>query len=284
MARLHDIEDGCKAPKHSHPPDAEPISTCPKVSYMSLSFEEAQTVGEPVGESLAETSAPRATATMPELPSYMEEIYDWAYVNPRLVALLDRQIVVQTILWGNANKLVKAAVDEFKPGDHMLQTANVYGYLPKTLAERVGPTGSYELRDVTPIQVKRCRKKLEGMDHATVVHANAIEPYGRTFDGVCCFFLLHEVPDDYKYRIVNNVLEAVRPGGKAVFVDYHQWNRFHPMGPIMWAVFRFLEPFAASLCASEIQNYSELSSKFTWTKKTFFGGLYQKVVATRVAE
>ncbi|WP_321345095.1 rhodoquinone biosynthesis methyltransferase RquA [Breoghania sp.] len=248
---------------------------------MSLSFEDAQTVGEAAA---VENAAPRATATMPELPSYMKEIYDWAYVNPTLVALLDRQIVVQTILWGNANRLVKAAVEEFEPGDDVLQTANVYGYLPATLARKVGPTGRYEVRDVTPIQVKRVRKKLEGMDHATVIHANAIEPYGRIVDKVCCFFLLHEVPDDYKYRIVNNVLEATRVGGKAVFVDYHQWNRFHPMGPIMWAVFRYLEPFAASLCASKIQDYSELSSKFTWTKKTFFGGLYQKVVATRVEE
>ncbi len=140
---------------------------------------------------------------------------------------------MQTILWGNANRLVKCAVDEFKAGDDIMQPANVYGHLVVQLAERVGPTGRFELRNVTPIQVARSRKKLARFPHATVLHANAIEPYGRERDGVCCFFLLHEVPDNYKYQVVDNVLAAVRPGGKAVFVDYHQWNRFHPMGPIM---------------------------------------------------
>lgn len=241
---------------------------------MSVSLENAQSADE-------EVLASPPVAESPELPRYMREVYDWAYVNPHLVPLLDRQLVVQVILWGNANRLVQCAVDEFEPGDDILEPANVYGYLPIRLAERVGPQGRFELRDVTPIQVKRCRAKLADLPQASVLHADAAHPYGRHYDGVCCFFLLHEVPDDYKHRIVNNVLEAVAPGGKAVFVDYHQWNRFHPMGPIMWAVFRFLEPYAASLCAAEIQDFATRADDFTWTKQTFFGGLYQKIVATR---
>ena len=237
---------------------------------------------------LEDTSCPIGQATAagpsvssPPVPEYMREIYDWAYINPRLVPLLDRQIVVQTILWGNANRLVNTAVEEFSPGQNLLQPAHVYGRLCAQLAERVGPEGHLEVRDVTPIQVARARTKLAGHANATVVHADASRPFGRQHDGVCCFFLLHEVPDDYKHRIVDNVLAAVKPGGKAVFVDYHRWHRFHPMGPIMWFVFRYLEPLAPSLCASEIRNFASEPDSFTWTKRTFFGGLYQKVVAVR---
>ncbi|PTW59820.1 methyltransferase family protein [Breoghania corrubedonensis] len=226
----------------------------------------------------ADESVPAST---PAVPDYMREIYDWAYINPRLVPLLDRQIVVQAILWGNANRLVKTAVDEFSPGQSILQPAHVYGRLCAELASRVGPAGRLEVRDVTPIQVARARAKLAGHTNAIVIHADSARPFDRKYDGVCCFFLLHEVPDDYKTKIVNNVLDATGPGGKAVFVDYHQWRWFHPMGPIMWFVFRYLEPLAPSLCASEIREFAGDADGFTWTKQTFFGGLYQKVVAVR---
>lgn len=49
----------------------------------------------------------------------------------------------------------------------------------------------------------------------------------------------------------------------------------------MGLVFRWLEPFANSLIDSEIRAFASNPDTFTWTKETFFGGLYQKVVATR---
>ncbi len=33
------------------------------------------------------------------VPDYMTEVYDWAYVNPRRAALLDRNLVVSTLLF-----------------------------------------------------------------------------------------------------------------------------------------------------------------------------------------
>ena len=35
-----------------------------------------------------------------EMPAYMREVYDWAYLNPRNVKFLDREIIVSLILWG----------------------------------------------------------------------------------------------------------------------------------------------------------------------------------------
>ena len=51
--------------------------------------------------------------------------------------------------------------------------------------------------------------------------------------------------------------------------------------PAMALVFRYLEPFANSLLAEEIATMVPQTAEFEWTKETFFGGLYQKVVGVR---
>lgn len=216
------------------------------------------------------------------LPDYLRSTYTWAYLDPRHVPLLDRDLVVSTILWGNAHRLMNAAFEEFKPGMEVLQPACVYGPFSRQLAETVGAEGYLEVRDIAPVQIAHTRPKIAGLPQAKLVRADAAQPVGRSFDGICCFFLLHEVPDDWKVKIVANLLEAVRPGGKAVFVDYHKPAAWHPLKPIMMGVFKYLEPYARGLWDREIEEIAgPLADQFTWRKITLFGGLYQKVVAER---
>jgi hypothetical protein len=67
-----------------------------------------------------------------------------------------------------------------------------------------------------------------------------------------------------------------------VFIDYHRPGRLHPLRPIMMTVFALLEPFARALWTREIAAYASTPDGFRWRKQTFFGGLYQKVVAERI--
>jgi hypothetical protein len=46
-------------------------------------------------------------------------------------------------------------------------------------------------------------------------------------------------------------------------------------------VFRWLEPFAASLWSGEIEDMTPQGSAIRHRKETWFGGLYQKVVLVR---
>jgi hypothetical protein len=103
-----------------------------------------------------------------------------------------------------------------------------------------------------------------------------------SYDAVTCFFLLHEVPEDMKPRIVQALLGSVGLGGKAVFVDYHRPHPAHPLRPVMQLVFACLEPFAHTLWTRCIPDYAgSHTTQFDWHKETLFGGLYQIVVATR---
>lgn len=219
------------------------------------------------------------------IPAYLSRTYRWAYLSRRTLPWLDRPLVVSSILWGNATRLMRAAVEEFAPGQRVLQAACVYGGFSRMLAERVGPHGVLEVVDVAPLQVDNARRKLAGLGHVKLRCADLAccgEEGGRArYDGVCCFFLLHEVPDSQRRRIVDNLLAAVRPGGKVIFVDYHRPARWHPLAPLMNLVFRSLEPYAPSLLEQAVAELSPRASGFDWHKRTFFGGLYQQVVAVR---
>jgi len=223
-----------------------------------------------------------AGGSAPAIPDYLQRTYRWAYLDPRNAEFLDHEMVVRTILWWQHRRLERAAFSEIEPGQRVLQSACVYGDFSQTLAERVGPDGRLEVVDVAEIQVTNCRRKLEPYGHAIVRHENVLHLPDDDFDVVCCYFLLHELPDDYKQGVSRVLLESVRPGGKVVFVDYHKPHWAHPIRPITSLVFATLEPYAKGLWRREIVDLAGNDERFEWRKETYFGGLYQKVVATRI--
>ena len=236
----------------------------------------------PPGATVAVPERTTSAAKGPEIPAYLRDTYYWCYLHPRNVRLLDREFVVRTILWQQHRKLQKLAFAEIQAGQSVLQPASVYGSFAPNLAEHVGPQGSLDVVDVAEVQVRSVRGKLLEYPWTRVHHSNILHFSGRPFDVVCCYFLLHEVPDDYKHLIVNQLLEKVNPGGKVVFVDYHKPRWWHPLKLITSIVFDTLEPFAKRLWRSEIQEFAAEPDRFSWRKETIFAGLFQKVVATRL--
>jgi SAM-dependent methyltransferase len=209
------------------------------------------------------------------VPDYLREVYRWAYLTPLATKLLDRQLVVQAILWGNAQRLIDDVLAELRPGDRVFQPAAVYGTFSSQVAARLGPSGRLDVRDIAPVQVALTRRKLAGCRQAHVA-----APAAGQYDVVACFFLLHEVPDAVKARIVPALLRLARPGGKVLFVDYHRPRGGHPLRPVMQRIFDWLEPFAHTMWRREVQDFAgALTPRYRWRKTTRFGGLYQVVVA-----
>ena len=221
------------------------------------------------------------TDSKAQIPEYLDRIYNWAYLNPKNAKFLDNEFVVRTILWHQHRKLEKAAFAEIEPGQSVLQPACVYGSFSPALADHIGPTGKLEVVDVAEVQVNNCRRKLKDYPFASVRHSDVLHLSGENYDTVCCYFLMHELPDDYKRGCADVLLSSVPVGGKVVFVDYHKPHWAHPLKPVMSLVFKTLEPFAKGLWRNEISYFTKHADRFDWTKETYFGGLYQKVVATR---
>lgn len=219
-----------------------------------------------------------------EIPTYLQDTYYWAYLNPRNVSLLDRELVVKVILWGQHRHLRLSAFAEILPGQTVLQPAHVYGEFSPALAQHLGPEGRLEVIDVAPIQVANCQHKLEPFSQATVRRADAARPGNGIYDAVCCYFLLHELPGKYKRAVVDALLERVDVGGKVIFVDYHKPHWAHPLKLLTSLVFDTLEPYAKGLWRNEINDLSVHADQFIWRKETYFGGLFQKVVAERIQD
>ena len=218
------------------------------------------------------------------IPDYLEKTYHWAYINPETVTWLDRGIIVWAILWGNSGRLMRAAFKEIKPGTKVLQAAYVYGGFTPGLARHVGSHGQLDVIDIVPLQVENCRKRLRKWPQADARLADAAMAGGGSYEGICCYFLLHEMPNDKKIDVVKGLLDQVAAGGKLVFVDYHRPARFHPLAAIMNFIWRRFEPYAFGLLETEIQTLAGIqrSGLYRWSKQTYFGGLYQKVVAERI--
>jgi SAM-dependent methyltransferase len=217
------------------------------------------------------------------VPDYMRDVYDWAYLNPRNVRLLDHEFIVSMILWGNAKRLSDALISEITPDMSILQAAHVYGDLIPMIADKLNDPSQLEVVDVSPIQLEQCHKKLINHPGAIIRSGDVSNYKTQSKDLVSSFFLLHEIPSDYKHSVVDNLLGHVKEGGKAVFIDYHRPHRFNPLKEIMRGIFYFFEPFAIELWDHDIKDYASHADDFIWSKETCFGGLYQKVVATRVS-
>ncbi len=233
------------------------------------------------GTSRIEMDRSAMVEAAPAMPDYMRDIYAWAYLRPLSVSLLDRQAVVSVILWGNDRRLERTVLAELRSGQRVLQPACVYGDFSSVLAAFLGPRGRLEVSDVSPLQVENCRRKLRAFGNAAVYLRDAADPGRGGYDAVCSFFLLHEVPDDYKRRVVDAALGSVVPGGRVVFVDYHRPRPLHPLRGVMSLIFDLLEPFAKSLWHADIADFAGARDDFAWSKQTYFGGLYQKTVARR---
>ncbi len=228
------------------------------------------------------TQRARLSETSQGTPMYLEQVYHWSYLNPRNVKWLDREWIVKIILWWQHAKLRHAAFSEIQTGDKVLQTAAVYGIFSPSLAEHLGSAGQLTVVDVAPIQVSITLKKLSEYLNATVVLSDASQyQVCKDTTVILSYFLLHEVPDDYKQKILDNLLSQLSLGQKLVLVDYHKPHWAHPLKPLMSFIFNQFEPFAKSLWHSEIKVFSHIHNEFNWEKSTFFNGLYQKVVVTR---
>jgi len=218
----------------------------------------------------------------PAIPAYLREVYYWAYLDATNARLLDHDAIVSLILLGNNARLRRSLISEIMTGQHVLQVAHVYGRLIPEIARQLGPAGHLEVIDLVPLQAALCRQKLRDFPQARVRIAHAADPGEETYDVVSCFFLLHEIPDDLKHSVVDALLLRINPGGKVVFVDYHQPARWHPLRGLMRLVFKRLEPFAESLWHHQVADFATAPENYRWQKQTFFGGLYQKTIAYRL--
>jgi ubiquinone/menaquinone biosynthesis C-methylase UbiE len=220
------------------------------------------------------------------IPRYLEQVYWWAYVHPNAVQLFEREWLVNLILFGNYGRLRDAALDDFGHSvtGRTLQVACAYGNLTPRLLQRLAPDASLDVVDILPIQLLNLGKKLPADQRVALLQgdSSSLACPDASYDQVLLFFLLHEQPEAVRRATLAEAMRVVRPGGKIVIVDYHLPVPWHPLRLLMTGVFRKLEPYAMDLWQNEIEAFMpQLAKPASITKKTYYGGLYQKLVLIR---
>eukprot|EP01125_Pyxidicula_operculata_P012002 TRINITY_DN3938_c0_g1_i2.p1 TRINITY_DN3938_c0_g1~~TRINITY_DN3938_c0_g1_i2.p1 ORF type:complete len:213 (+),score=-1.16 TRINITY_DN3938_c0_g1_i2:24-662(+) len=151
-----------------------------------------------------------------EIPKYMHDVYWFWYINPTRAKMFNRELVVNSVLWGNADRLENEVLKEIKEGDRVLQSAATYGKLIRSAGERVGKSGFFDVLDICPVQIKLHANEVEHLPNTVRLRVgDARSPLlsgEPLYDLAYCFMLLHEVPEDYKHSIVDQTLLAVKPG------------------------------------------------------------------------
>jgi ubiquinone/menaquinone biosynthesis C-methylase UbiE len=223
------------------------------------------------------------------VPHYLNHYYWWAYVHPNAVKLFERQWLTNLILWGNYARLRDAALGEMgeRLSGRTLQVACVYGDLTCRLSERAAAGGgTLEIVDVLPVQLDNLRRKLPADAPVRLLRADStrLAAPDACYDRALVFFLLHEQPSHDRERTLREVLRVVRPGGTIVIIDYALPRWWHPLRYLWRPLLATLEPFALDLWRREIADWLPATRAIRHLRKqTYFGGLYQKVVATRGA-
>nr|VFJ42267.1 MAG: Methyltransferase domain-containing protein [Candidatus Kentron sp. FW]VFJ50036.1 MAG: Methyltransferase domain-containing protein [Candidatus Kentron sp. FW] len=217
------------------------------------------------------------------VPKYLQEVYWWAYLHPNAVRFFERQWIVNLILWGNFSPLRDSALDEMGASiqGRNLQVACVYGDFSPQVAKRLTPDSCLDIVDVAPVQIENVSVKVKDYPNVSLHQQDStnLSFKDATYDNVIVFFLLHEQPLEARKRTIHEAIRVTKPGGKLIFVDYHRPHWGNPFRYIMVPILSTLEPFALDLWKNEIIDWvpRELRPK-TIHKKTFFNGLYQKVV------
>ena len=214
------------------------------------------------------------------IPPYIKNIYSWLYLSPTFYSILDNSILLNLLTLGYHHILTEEVKKEITPHTHILQIGTTLGCQIDKVYSSVGMLGSYTIIDVIPKLLEISREK--HLDQRiNFVHANATRTIKGEYDTIICYMLLHELPPYTRALVLNNIIKSLKPGGKAIFIDYHLPSSYNPLKYFIRAVNRLYQPFAERLWKSSIKELTPHAEKCTWSQQSYFGGVYQKVVATK---
>jgi ubiquinone/menaquinone biosynthesis C-methylase UbiE len=215
-----------------------------------------------------------------QIPPYLKTVYSWLYLNPMVCNFFDNSILLNVLTLGYHHVLGEEVKKEISPHSQVLQVGVTFGSQIEKVYSSLGSLGSYTIVDVIPEILESCKeKRLE--QRIKYVHANASKSIKGEYDTIICYMILHELPPITRAKLLEKVINALKPGGKVVFIDYHVPSSYNPLKYFIRAVNRLYQPFAESLWKNSIKGITPNAELCSWSKQTYFGGIYQKVVATK---
>ena len=214
------------------------------------------------------------------IPAYINDIYAWLYLNSKVYNFLNNEKVQNILTIGYHNLLINELNKEIFSKSKILQIGITLGGQIAQTSFCLNRKGEYTIMDVLPHIIEKCQEKHQN-HRINYITANAAKPFKGEYDTIICYMLLHELPPITRQKVITNILKALPVGGKAVFIDYHLPSSLNPLKYFIRAFNRLYQPFAEALWKTPIREMITNKENYTWSRQTYFGGIYQKVVATK---
>jgi len=130
------------------------------------------------------------------------------------------------------NRLVSAL--SLKPGYQVGDVGAGSGYLTWRMARVVGPTGKIYANDIQPEMISFLRTNLlvRGITNVVPVLGTTTDPRlpNNTLDLILLVDVYHEC--DHPLEMTRRMTDALKPGGRLVFVEYRGEERWIPIKPL----------------------------------------------------
>ena len=130
------------------------------------------------------------------------------------------------------NRLVSAL--SLKPGYQVGDVGAGSGYLTWRMARVVGPTGKIYANDIQPEMISFLRTNLlvRGITNVVPVLGTTTDPRlpDNTLDLILLVDVYHEC--DHPLEMTRRMTDALKPGGRLVFVEYRGEERWIPIKPL----------------------------------------------------
>jgi ubiquinone/menaquinone biosynthesis C-methylase UbiE len=221
------------------------------------------------------------------VPDYLARYYWWAYLWRWGIWFFDHQPIINAILFGQYNRLLRATLAqvETKPGTRILQLTCVYGKLTPSLLAHT--SNEVHLCDIANGQLQLAKSKTQSFAdrcHLTRMNAECLAYADNAFEQVIVFFLFHELPDSVRQKTYAEIARVLRPGGSLLITEYAETPRHHLL--YRFLPFRFLlghlEPFLPGFWQEDVSKKIR-DSLLRYGKKleagfyteTYFSGFYR---------
>lgn len=215
-----------------------------------------------------------------KLPPYMQILFNKIYDNQRICGVLDDNRIVKLTDFFATEKLIKDLLRDVPKNAHVLQIGLTFGKQIDAVYNKVQKQGKLDIFDLSETQIKRAAQKY-AHHNMTITNYNAALPWDEKYDVIICYNLLRELPLKTRQAVMDNLLDNLTTGGKAVFVDYAEpeaWNLLKY--PLKWFNQLYC-PFAQSLWQEPIENFCSKKDQFRWQHTYYHGHMFQKTVAIR---
>jgi len=183
------------------------------------------------------------------IPYYLARHYWWAYLWRPMAWFFDHQPIINTILFWQYRKLMQTTLDKLDSAavGRLLQLTCVYGSLTPNLAKRAGTASKPEplyIADASRLQLERAQRKVDSLSAARM-NAEQLAYRDNSFDTVVVFFLLHEMPEEARRRVLAECTRIIAPGGRLLITEYGPLPKGHflyRLAPARWLL-TYLEPY-----------------------------------------